>query len=130
MTEIFKKNRVKTVSVSDFKNGKLKVSGNSKPVMLMAYGDFCMHCQKAAPVFTKLKSDFLKVVLPVDELTPLESKLLTAATRGVYQGAVPSYVMYDKDGGFIGEYEHDLSEGCVRFEYLKSTGDIRTDLCK
>ena len=124
MSKIYKDNGMKFVTMKNFSSdGKLKIKGNKRPILLMIFGDFCPHCHSAAPDFIRCSknSDFLFCVLQVDKMSQSDGKKLGKYSKGLYRGAVPTKLIYDKKGVLVKEYPHAMNNGCIKYEYLSVT---------
>ena len=87
--------------------GRLKTSSfgaGNKPVLVMIYGSYCGHCQKAKPDFARVFKDHKQskvflAAIQTDDTDPSVQKLMKRlpsilSKYGISFNGVPTYVLY------------------------------------
>jgi hypothetical protein len=118
-------NKVKEVTLKDFKNRSLKnnVFSNENPTLLMVTWDKCGVCTRQKPLFNKLSNDLFNLaIINITDMEDSECKTLSKLTCGIFTNKIPVYVMYDNKGVCQKDgYTHQLNEGCLKYAHHKLT---------
>lgn len=104
-------------------NLKTKVFGaGDKPVMIMVWGSYCGHCNRAKPAFGKVFDDLKQgkvflTSLQTDDTDPDVQKLMKRfpsilKKHGISFNGVPTYIVYHK--GVYREYQGSRDEQALK----------------